>query len=49
MSIVEDEAKQTDGWGNVWWRMLQEEGVNMKFLVIPNGRFLPVPMSHYLP
>jgi hypothetical protein len=49
MSITEDEAEQTDAWGSVWWRILQEEGVNMKFLVIPNGKFLPAPASHYLP
>lgn len=49
MTITEDEAKDINAWGHVWKTMLREEGVNMKFIVIPNGTYLPVPMSHYRP
>lgn len=47
MSISEDEAKDVDGWMRVHGRMLDEFHVNMKFIVVPNGTFLPVPIQHY--
>jgi hypothetical protein len=48
MTITEDEATNTEAWGKVWQEMLRTENVNMKFIVVPNGAFLPVPVSHYL-
>ena len=49
MTITEDEAKNELAWGEVWEKMLKEDHVNMKFIVIPNGVFLPVPAKHYNP
>lgn len=47
MSISKDESKDWDRLKMVHDRMLKEERVNMKFVVIPNGMFLPAPASHY--
>ena len=47
MDITEEEAKDHKGLMYTHSRMLNEEGINMKFIVIPSGVFLPVPASHY--
>ena len=47
MTITPEEAKQIDRLGRVWNHMFWSEGVNMKFIVVPNGAHLPVPQSHY--
>lgn len=49
MSITEDESQNTRAWGQVNWALYKEFGINMKFIIIPNGHFLPVPYSHYHP
>jgi hypothetical protein len=49
LTISEDEALDTDRLSSTHWQCFKELGVNVKFLVIPNGAFLPVPMSHYRP
>lgn len=47
MFLTEEEAEDTQRLIVVHRRMFNEEWVNMMFIVIPNGMFLPVPMSHY--
>jgi hypothetical protein len=48
MAITEDESKDKDRLKMVHDRMLKEERVNLKFIVIPNGKFLPALASHYV-
>lgn len=47
MTITPEEAEQHDRIGRVWQHMLHEDHVNMKFIVVPNGIYLPVLSSHY--
>lgn len=47
MTITEGEAEDNWRLREVQNRMLREHWVHMKFIVVPNGRFLPVPISHY--
>jgi hypothetical protein len=47
MTLTPEEAEQHERVGRVWQHMLRDEHVNMKFIVVPNGTYLPVLSSHY--
>lgn len=49
MTITEDEALDIERLSYVHHRMMDEHHINLKFILVPNGTFLPVPISHYLP
>lgn len=49
MTITEDEALDIERLSYVHHRMMDEYHINLKFILMPNGTHLPVPISHYLP
>jgi len=46
MTITEEQAEDIAAIRVCHSKML-DHNINMKFIVVPNGTFLPVPASHY--